>query len=145
MDRVRELIEKALADGYLMHLGTVDEGGPWVAGVIYVHDDALNLYWISSVKTRHSQAVHASGQAAAAITVSDQPGTEFGLQVMGTAKRIPGARLDLAIKHWSKRGKPAPKVKDILYADHAWYQLTPTKIELIYQPEFDFDKQVLEL
>ncbi|MBI4032203.1 pyridoxamine 5'-phosphate oxidase family protein [Candidatus Berkelbacteria bacterium] len=145
MDRVRELVEKALAEGYLMHLATADDGGPWAAGVIYVHDDQYNLYWISDVNTRHSKAVAASGQAAAAITVSTKPGTEFGLQIVGNAERIDGPHLELAVKHWTKRGKKLPKLGEILYKDHSWYKLVPTKIELIYQPEFDFDKQAIEL
>lgn len=51
--KVLEILEK----GYLMSLATVDEGGVWVADVIYVYDDAFTLYWMSSLEVRHSQAL----------------------------------------------------------------------------------------
>lgn len=145
MEKVRTLIEKALDEGYLMSLGTVDESGPWVADVIFVHDDDLNLYWISDLDTRHSQAVIDHPLVAASITVSDRPGTEFGLQLSGRASRIRGLHLPLAVQHWTKRGKPAPKKEEILYTNHSWYRFVPEAIELIYQPEYGFDKQVLTL
>ena len=50
---IKRLIKEVLEKGYLMSLGTVDEGGVWVSDVIYVFDDEFNLYWISDPDTRH--------------------------------------------------------------------------------------------
>lgn len=142
---IRQLVLQALDNGYLMSLGTVDGGGVWVADVIFVHDDALNIYWISDTTVRHSKALKGHSQVAVTITADERSGHEHGLQITGEASRISGAHLDLAVKHWTKRGKPIPKIKDILSPNHAWYKLVPAKIELIYQPLFDFDKQTLDL
>ena len=78
MDRSElvELAKSILDKGYLMSLGVTDESGVWVCDVIYVHDDAMNVYWVSDPEVRHSQAIHKNGQVAATITVSNNPGED---------------------------------------------------------------------
>lgn len=44
---LKKLARGVLADAYVMSLGTADEGGAWVADLIYVADEDFNLYWIS--------------------------------------------------------------------------------------------------
>jgi uncharacterized protein YhbP (UPF0306 family) len=142
-DQIQQLSREALEQGYLMSLGTVDDGGPWVTDVIYVHDDDLNLYWISDTTVRHSKAIKNDDRVSATITASERVGTEHGLQIAGRAATIDGTHIELALQHWAKRGKPAPVASQILAPNYAWYCLTPTKIELIYQPDFDFAKQLV--
>jgi len=144
MDRIKELIKEVLEKGYLMSLGTVDDGGVWVADVIYVFDEDLNIYWMSDPDVRHSEAIMRNPKVAGTITVSGEGEDNAGLQFEGIAGKIEGARYDLALKHYDKRSKPIPgKDEDVLQGD-SWYVLKPTKIELIYEKEFGFKKQEIK-
>lgn len=146
MDEIKELVKMILEKGYLMSLATIDESGPWVSDVIYVHD-GFELYWLSLEKARHSQAILKNPQVAATITLTQEPGEpDIGLQMEGTAQKIEGDILEIAKKHRLKKGKPEPtKEGEILDAGESWYKFIPTKIELIYDPKWGFTKQVLEL
>jgi len=67
------------------------------------------------------------------------------LPLEGNAERLKGVRFDLIIKHWSKRSHQIPdisKALEVLDGD-CWYKLTPTKIHLIDETNFDFDRQEL--
>lgn len=141
---IRDLIKEVLENGYVMSLGTQDEGGVWVADVIYIHDDDLNMYWMSSPRVRHSQAILKNNQVAGTITVSHQSGDEKGVQFEGVAEKTEGSRYDLALKHYAKRGKPAPSQTDDVLGGDSWYVLKPKRIELIYGKIFGFKKQKLE-
>ena len=57
MTNIKSLITEVLEKGYLMSLATVDDGGVWVADVIFIYDDALNIYWMSDSDVRHSKAI----------------------------------------------------------------------------------------
>ncbi len=46
---IKQLIKEVLERGYLMSLGTVDDGGVWVSDVIYVFDDDFTMYWMSKL------------------------------------------------------------------------------------------------
>lgn len=130
-----------------MSLATIDAEGLWVSDLIFVHHagqtSEWDIYWMSDVAARHSRAVHANGQVAASITIGDgKGGTNMGLQISGTAEKIEGDILEGAAKHRAKRGKEAPKVMgEILEEGESWYRLKPTKIELIYEPEFGFERK----
>ena len=141
--RVREVLDK----GYLMSLGTVDDGGVWVADIVYVADDELNIYWMSNPDFRHSKAIAKNAKVAGTITVSQKQGDlDFAVQLEGAAEKLDGARLTIATKFLMKKGKPGPsKVLNILMKGYSWYKLVPTKIELIDQKNFDFQKQKISL
>lgn len=147
MKNAKDLIKEVLEKGYLISLGTEDENGIWVSDVIYVHTEKLELYWLSETKSRHSTAILNNPQVAATITLSNNPGEKnIGLQIEGKAEKIEGDILEIAIKHRLKRKKEAPKKEgEILGKGESWYKLTPTKIELIYEPIFGFEKKKLEL
>ncbi|MBI2483054.1 pyridoxamine 5'-phosphate oxidase family protein [Candidatus Uhrbacteria bacterium] len=142
---LRGRVGEALGAGYLMSLGTVDDGGVWVAEVIYVHDDALRIYWMSDPDTRHSRAIASHPQVAATITVHAIGAPNFGLQVSGRAERINGARHDLAVRHFLKRRHPAPVETDDVLQGDSWYVLIPEHIELIDEAHFGFAKQRLAM
>lgn len=143
-NNIKELIKEVLDKGYLMSLATQDEGGIWVADVIYIFDDNLSIYWMSDPDVRHSQAILKNNKVAGSITVSVQGESNLGIQFEGIAEKIEGSRYDLAKKHYSRRHKIEPKeIDDILQGD-SWYILKPKKIELINEKLFGFEKQRLE-
>ena len=145
MDFKARIIE-VLAQGHLLSLGTIDNGGLWVADLVYVYDDALNIYWMSSSNARHSKAILENEKVAGSITISNKSKEDnFGIQVEGNAKKIEGDRHDLAIKHFTKRGHPVPKEEDDVLDGDSWYIFSPTKIDLIDEKNLDFKKWTLRL
>ncbi len=142
---IKKLIKEVLEKGYLMSLGTQDEGGVWVCDVIYVFDDDFNLYWMSTDFRRHSKAIEKNPQVAVAITVSARDEKDFGIQINGQAAAIKEKRYDLAVPYFTKRGQKIPKEDEDFLGEHVWYVLKPKKIELICQEFFGFEKQKLEL
>jgi uncharacterized protein YhbP (UPF0306 family) len=142
---IKQLILEVLDKGYLMSLATADKNGVWAADVIYIHDENLNIYWMSDPDVRHSQAIEENSRIAGTITVSGQGEDNLGIQFEGVAEKIVGSRHDLAVKHYRKRKKPEPtENEDVLQWD-SWYMLKPTKIELIYEKLYGFEKQKHEL
>ena len=144
MEDIKQLIREVLERGYVMSLAIADDGGVWVADVIYIFDDELNLYWISGPDTRHSKAILKNNMIAGTITVSGKGEDNLGIQFSGTAEKINGARFDLAKKHYAKRGKPEPKETDDALEGDLWYLVKPNKIELICEKFFGFEKQILD-
>lgn len=147
MEDLKKITKEILEKGYLMSMATVDESGPWVSDVIYVFDDGLNLFWLSHEKARHSQAILKDPRVSATITLSNAKGEDnIGLQIEGKAQKIEGDVFDMAVKHRAKRGKEAPKKEgEILDPGESWYKVIPSKIEIIYQPKWGFEKKSLEL
>ncbi|HYF10385.1 MAG TPA: pyridoxamine 5'-phosphate oxidase family protein [Candidatus Paceibacterota bacterium] len=144
--QIKALVREVFEQGRLMSLGFADAGGPWVADVLYIHDDDFNIYWISHPNARHSKAALTHPQMAGTITIDGGSGADNkGLQFAGEVKRLVGLRYDLGVKHFKKRGKPAPKVDFNFLEGRSWYVLKPSLIELIHEKHFGFDKQKLEL
>jgi uncharacterized protein YhbP (UPF0306 family) len=143
MEDIKSLILEVLEKGYLMSLGTHDDGGVWVCDVIYIFDEDLNIYWMSDPDTRHSKTVLKNPQVAGTITVSGQGEDNLGIQFEGMAEKIEGMRWDLAKKHYAKRKKTEPKESDDVLQGDSWYMIKPKKIELIYERLFGFEKQKL--
>jgi len=145
MADIKQLITEVLEKGYLLSLATIDDGGVWVADVIYIHDDGLNIYWMSDPDVRHSQAIMKNNKIAGTITVSGPGEDNSGIQFEGISEKIDGQRFDLAKKYFVKRGKPEPQEHDDVLQGDSWYVIKPNKIELIYEKLFGFDKQTLNL
>lgn len=148
MKDIKKLVKEILNQGYLMSLATLDSGGIWVSDVIYIYDRKFNIWWMSKTFRRHSKAILENPKVAGTITITQKPGEpDLGLQIEGLAEKIEGDNLEIAKKHRKKRNKPLPKKENEVFdtPEDSWYKLTPTKIELIYEPLFDHNKQVLNL
>jgi len=52
MINIRKRIIEVLDQTHLMSLGTTDDDGIWVADVIFLYDNDLNIYWLSSPDCR---------------------------------------------------------------------------------------------
>lgn len=142
-----EIAREILSQGYLMSLATVDEHGPWVSDVIYIHDEDFTLYWLSVTTTRHSWAILDNPHVAASITVNNEQGqVNLGLQLSGTADKLEGEMPDLVKKHLRKRKKPAlAKGESYIRGDQSWYRLVPQRIEIINEEDWGFYKHVFDL
>jgi uncharacterized protein YhbP (UPF0306 family) len=120
---LRHLISRFLAAQSTLALATVNaEGEPEVAPVFYVHDEALNLYWLSSTKVRHSLNVSAQPSVAATIYPMVWEWQHIvGVQVEGRAAVIvdPGERETILTRYQQKFVLPesfaAPILASTLY------------------------------
>ncbi len=137
------LIKEVLEKGYLLSLATLDEKGIWASEVVYTFDEKFNIYWISKITARHSQAIIQHPQIAGVITISNKPEEkDFGLQIAGTAEKLEGIP-SVATAYWQKLGNPSRASK--LSEDSSWYCLKPKRIELTHQQLFGYTKKILEL
>ncbi|MBI2086679.1 MAG: pyridoxamine 5'-phosphate oxidase family protein [Candidatus Zambryskibacteria bacterium] len=139
---IKTKIMEVLSRGYLMSLATQDEGGVWVADVIYIYDEDLNIYWMSYPDVRHSQAIEKNGQAAGTITVTsygEKP--ELGIQFSGKAEKLDTLSYDLVVKYCAKNGDPAPEEDKDVLEGHSWYVLRPNKIDLLDTENYGWDKK----
>ncbi|MFA6295179.1 MAG: pyridoxamine 5'-phosphate oxidase family protein [Candidatus Paceibacterota bacterium] len=145
---IRKRVLEVLNNTHLMSLGTSDKDGIWVADVIFLYDEDLNIYWLSAPDCRHSKAILENNKVAGSITYSTKnKELNFGIQLEGEVERLEGIRFDLIIKHWTKRNHKIPdisKALEVLGGD-CWYKLTPTRIELIDEENFGFDRQKLKI
>lgn len=142
---LRKRILEVLEHGYLMSLGTQDDGGVWVADVIYAYDDELNIYWMSYPHIRHSKAIESNNQTAGSITVTsygEKP--ELGLQFSGRAEKLDSLSHDLIAKYFVKCGEKAPGKDEDVLGGHSWYVLRPSKIELLDTENLGWKKLALD-
>ncbi|MBI2673667.1 MAG: pyridoxamine 5'-phosphate oxidase family protein [Candidatus Zambryskibacteria bacterium] len=143
---IKTKILEVLDKGHLMSLATQDESGLWVADLVYVYDEDLNIYWMSDPDVRHSKALIENSQVAGTITVSNKSKEpNLGIQFSGKAEKIDGARHDLAIKHLTKRDYPEPKENEDILQGDSWYILRTTKIDLVDEENYGYDKKSLDL
>lgn len=144
MINIKNRIIEVLKNTHLMSLATNDENGPWVADVIFVHDNDLNIYWISDPNTRHSKAITFNKKVAGTITNSTKSKElNFGIQFEGRAEKLEGVQINLLTKHLAKRSRPKPTPSQAIEIlnNKSWYKLTPTKIYLIDEENFGFNRQ----
>lgn len=135
-------MQEVLRDGFVVNLGVSDASGPWVAPVVYVVDDALNLYWISIADCQHSRAIAANPKIAAVVIASHETDNERALQMSGAAMRLEGARFDLEQRLQAKRGLPPAQAPGrILTGGYEWFRFTPDRFEITYNTIFGYDRQ----
>ncbi|MFA6408257.1 MAG: pyridoxamine 5'-phosphate oxidase family protein [Candidatus Paceibacterota bacterium] len=145
---LRKRVIEVLDQTHLMSLGTVDSEGVWVADVIFIYDDDLNIYWMSNHACRHSVAILESNRVAGTITrtvKSKEP--NLGIQLEGVVQKLEGVQFDLMVKHLAKRGYtiPSPSKALEILGDTSWYKLVPIRIDLIDEENFGFNRQTVPL
>lgn len=145
---IRNIIDSVLDKGYLLSLGTVDDGGVWVADLIYVHDSDFNIYWLSRADARHSKALERNTEVAGTISLSNDPAEkDIGLQLTGFAENFDVFLPEMTIEYIRKRRRPQIRdAMEILKSGKlSWYKLKPRRIELIYEELFGHEKKILEI
>lgn len=139
MEDLNKLAQQLLEQGKLIHLGTNDDGGTWVSPLIYIHDDRMNVYWLSMPHVRHSKALEATPAAAASIMVETPDHKAAGLQISGTVE-LADHDETIAKNYLAKYHLPDDHIDN----DHRWYKLSPTFIDVIYEPLFGWAKKKIE-
>lgn len=144
MKDAKEKTLELLSKTHLMSLATNDENGIWVADVIFIHNNDLDIYWMSSPKTRHSKAILKDNKVAGTITHSTKSKEpNLAIQFEGIAEKLEGTNFKLLIKHLAKRNYDVPKISEAekILGNSSWYKLKPTKIGLIDEENFGFERQ----
>ncbi len=142
---LKSVVQEVLRDGFAVNLGVCDASGPWIAPVVYVVDDAFDLYWISIADCQHSRAIAENPQIAAVVIATHATDNERALQMSGRAMRVEGTMFALEQRLQAKRGMPAPQSPgDILTDGYEWYRFTPDRFEITYNTLFGYDRQTYE-
>jgi uncharacterized protein YhbP (UPF0306 family) len=131
-----ELVRQHLAQAKIMQLATSADDQPWVVTVHFYADDELNLYWISTLARRHSQAIEQNSKVATTILVHENTAEEpyvIGITIEGVAELI-GETPDETVGqgYVAKLNKDDNFLADIASGTnpHKFYRLKPTKIVL---------------
>lgn len=142
-NNLQHLTREVLEKGYLLTIAVQDNDGVWAADVIYIYDDAFNLYWMSTPERRHSMAIDSGhNQIAGAIAVTQGPDEpDEGLQLSGLATRVDDPSPELLERWMKKKVKVYSADMGTVLDEHVWYKLVPDQIELIYQKVFEYKRQ----
>ncbi|MEJ8569675.1 pyridoxamine 5'-phosphate oxidase family protein [Elongatibacter sediminis] len=96
---------KAFVDAFsTLTLATTGPDGPWAAALFFARDEALNLYFISSPKSRHVRNLGADRRVC--VTVNGDHDDWFdirGLQIDGVAEYIAPAQRDEVAEYYLSR------------------------------------------
>ena len=138
------LVEEILTASRELVLATCAGNVPWASTLVFGHDADFNLYWISDEKTRHSRELVKNPQVSAAMTVPSSKNK--GLQIQGEARELKEEEVvGAAREYFAKRGttKLPETLGDVndLTKGRAWYVLKPTKIYVLDEELFGFDRQ----
>ena len=149
--RLRTLIQDYLAEARIMQLATVADNRPWCCNVWFAADNALNIYWYSSLIRRHSIEVNANPNVAGAVVLPHTPAdAPRGIQFEGAAEQLTAdADITAAKGVYVDRIFPADKVAELMESStnrHAFYRVTPSLIVLFDAVNFpDAPRQELHL
>ncbi len=136
MDLKKE-INNYLKTQKLMSVATRGEY-PWIANLYYVHDDELNLYFLSKHHREHCVALKTDNRVAVAIADSHQPiyKPQKGIQLHGIAEEVNLLdKLEWMFKMWNKliaedKGEKLSDPKKFLEAGLSRvYKITPKRIK----------------
>lgn len=153
MKDLRKLVVEYLREAKLMQVATAKDNKPWAATVWYVHDDKLNLYFISRKSRRHSLEIKETPNVAGAITVPHTIGSGEkvrGLQFEGVAEECSGKDLEKARELYLAKYKTAEKIPLENLRDPnfiaTYYTIRPTMFVLFDEINFpDEPRQELKL
>ena len=116
-----------------LSMATVDhEGWAQNANVFYVNDDALNLFWVSGEKSRHSQNLARVSRVAVTVYHETWDWRDIhGVQIEGLARRLMDP--DETDRAWALFRDKFPFTAEFTdqIARSAFYTLKPQWIRLI--------------
>ena len=134
---MRDKVLSYLAAHHVMTLATHGPEGPWSAAVFYASSE-LELYFVSSPKSRHALDLQRDPRVAAAIhkDYGDWRAIQ-GIQLSGTAVRLEGAEREAALACYRQKfnflNNPVAELVPVLEAlgKAACYRLTASALHFI--------------
>ncbi|WP_200761109.1 pyridoxamine 5'-phosphate oxidase family protein [Poriferisphaera corsica] len=108
------------------------DGSPQSCNIMYVHDDDLNLYWISGTQSAHSVAIESDPRSAITIYAHVNSALKnHGLQIRGTSRLITDADEYKTVLNLYAKKMAQPLARPIikqLMKTQPFYAFTPTWI-----------------
>jgi len=134
---LKHIINDYLKTQRLMSVATYGSY-PWIASVYFVHDEKLNLYFLSQAWREHCEAIEENSEVSVAIADSHQPiyKPQKGIQLYGTAESVSIiSKLEWMFKMWNKHvsdkgGEKLTNPKKFLEVGTSKvYKITPKRIK----------------
>jgi uncharacterized protein YhbP (UPF0306 family) len=145
---LKKLVKDYLPLREVMHLATLKDGKPRLVSVHFAFDEELNIYWVSSRNSQHSQDLRTNKATAVAVLIDEDKrkcihfeGEAFELEGDETRKadEIYGKKFGIS----KDRLEAALRVKK---DNPAYYLFKPSHITLIDPTTFpDAPKQELKI
>ncbi|AMO54444.1 hypothetical protein GZ77_23050 [Endozoicomonas montiporae] len=123
-------------------LSTCHANSPWITPLLYAYDEHWNLYWISSIKSHHSEFLSKNPNAVAIVYQEPDYGRETSaLYIEGTVEICNDASSVMtALKHYSVRTESgfsnAPE-DYLLDSPCRFYKLTTHKAQSLGEAQWD--------
>ena len=109
-----------------------EDGAPQSCNIMYVHDDALNLYWVSGTQSSHSMAIESDPRCSITIYAHVKSSLKnHGLQIRGEARLVTDEDEYKTILNLYAKKMAQPLVRPIikqLMKSQPFYAFTPTWI-----------------
>lgn len=149
-----QLFMQAIERTHFMALSTSNNNKPWVCPVYFIYDADLNLYFRSSLSTRHMKNIRANNRVAIAIYPgSSLPGHKVaGIQIDGVAQLVDAKKRNQVTDLYFARvdptliGKPAHAQRYFAEtADWSWVQVKPTEVYYMDNRYFKYERQPVDL
>lgn len=127
---------KQRLDNFLSHhkvltLSYLKHNNPGACALWYAHDTDFNIYYLSSLSTRHGETLQEGGNVAITIQKDQQQWNEIrGIQSTGYTKLVNSSDVDHGWKVYSNK---FPFIKKQIKEIHS--ALEPTKL-WVYRPEW---------
>jgi uncharacterized protein len=133
LDAYRNQTLKMLRNEKTLVLAVHDGDGPWVAPVYYLYAPP-GIYFYSSPRSKHIQALRVCNRSAGAIFVDDDQWQDIqGLQMVGTVEQIRSKmqRLKITARYLTK----FPLASQMLMTDTQHMEGLDTRVELyVFRP-----------
>ena len=104
VEGIQENAIKMLQDHHTVTISTTDEKSVWSATVFYVSDENLNLFFLSSAKSRHIQHIQKNPHVAATIYKDHKDWEKIkGIQMSGMVIELEGTERKQVIDMYLKK------------------------------------------
>lgn len=129
---IEQIIRDYLPQVVHMSLGTSKDNKPWVCEVHFAYDDNLNLYFCSSVDTRHCKEIEANPSVAGNIVRQhDLTESPNGTYFEGTAEMIESPSSE-DISRYCDRLKRDPEQLKVMLSDENGRKMYKITVENWY-------------
>ena len=104
VEGVQNNATEMLKEHHTLTISTRDNASVWSATVFYVSDSNLNLYFLSSEKSRHIQHINMNPEVSATV-YKDQKDWEKlkGIQISGTVESVKGLEREHTIDQYLEK------------------------------------------
>lgn len=134
---LRRRVLEYLRGHNVMTLATSGPEGIWAAAVFYVNDE-LDLYFLSSPKSRHGINIAANPRVAATVQEDYRDWAQIkGIQLEGAVRKLEGSEQAAAVARYGVKFAlvanlaHAPREIAAAFAKVSWYRVTPERLYFI--------------